>query len=86
MTEVFTVNENPEPGEPQSSLTRLEYAINGQAVTYVLGETWNKSGGQIVDYEITYAREFRYDSAGQRYMNRDLNARCRRSGSRPCRG
>ena len=70
MTEVFTVNENPEPGEPQSSLTRLEYAINGQAVTYVVGETWT-TGSE--DYDITYAREFRYDSARQRYLNRVLD-------------
>ncbi|MGB2988197.1 MAG: RHS repeat-associated core domain-containing protein [Phycisphaerae bacterium] len=69
MTEVFTVKENPEPDEPQSSLTRLEYAINGQAVTYVLGETW----GNGQEYDITYAREFRYDGARQRYLNRELD-------------
>ncbi|MGB2984853.1 MAG: RHS repeat-associated core domain-containing protein [Phycisphaerae bacterium] len=69
VTEVFTVKENPEPGEPQSSLTRLEYAINGQTVTYVLGETW----GNGQDYDVTYARQFRYDGARQRYLNRQLD-------------
>ncbi|MGB2984445.1 MAG: RHS repeat-associated core domain-containing protein, partial [Phycisphaerae bacterium] len=69
VTEVFTVKENPEPGEPQSSLTRLEYAINGQAVTYVVGETW----GNGQDYNTTYAREFRCDGARQRYLNRELD-------------
>ncbi|MGB2988204.1 MAG: RHS repeat-associated core domain-containing protein, partial [Phycisphaerae bacterium] len=69
VTEVFTVKENPEPGEPQSSLTRFTYAINGQAVTYVLGETW----GNGQEYDITYAREFRYDGARQRYLNRELD-------------
>ncbi|MGB2984446.1 MAG: RHS repeat-associated core domain-containing protein [Phycisphaerae bacterium] len=69
VTEVFTVKENPEPGEPQSSLTRFTYDINGQTVTYVLGETW----GNGQDYNITYARQFRCDGARQRYLNRQLD-------------
>ncbi|MGB2987711.1 MAG: hypothetical protein WBE26_17735, partial [Phycisphaerae bacterium] len=69
VTEVFTVKENPEPGEPHSSLTRFTYAMNGRAVTYVVGETWDY--GQ--EHDITYAREFRYDGARQRYLNRELD-------------
>ncbi|MGB2985751.1 MAG: RHS repeat-associated core domain-containing protein, partial [Phycisphaerae bacterium] len=69
VTEVFTVKENPEPGEPQSSLTRFTYATNGQTVTYVVGETW----GNGQDYNTSYARGFRYDGARQRYLNRELD-------------
>jgi YD repeat-containing protein len=70
---VATEQVNPAPGEPTFSGTRLDYAKNGRTVTFVLGETWNDSGGQIVDYDITYAREFRYDAARERYYDRELN-------------
>ncbi len=58
--------------------TRFGYALNGTAVTYILGEQWDDADPdpevyQIVDYAITYAREFRYDGARQRYLNRELN-------------
>jgi len=56
--------------------TRLEYARNGRAVTYVLGETWGNE-----PYNITYAREFRYDGARQRYMNRELDPNALESGT-----
>ena len=57
--------------------TRMVYAVNGSAVTYVMGETWewDGAGGCPTEgtYGITYAREFRYDGARQRYLNRELN-------------
>ena len=83
-----------EPGDnPRYSATRFGYASNGQAVTFVVGETWNWERcmcGQPccedtcedgpcpqqpcpTDYDITYAREFRYDGARARYLNRELD-------------
>lgn len=57
--------------------TRLEYAKNGATVTYVLGETWDVDGPDPDtcpdNYTITFAREFRYDSARARYLNRQLD-------------
>ncbi len=49
------------------------YAQNGRAVTYGLGETWDYIGSSITNHTVTYAREFRYDSARQRYLNRTLS-------------
>jgi RHS repeat-associated protein len=69
VTNVVTDKANPLIGEPRYQATRLEYAANGRAVTYALGETW----GNEQQHEITYAREFRYDQARQRYLNRDLD-------------
>ena len=43
--------------------------MNGQAVTFVYGQTW--SDGE--EDTITYAREFRYDQARQRYLNREVD-------------
>jgi len=64
------ITEKADPGsEPLYEGTRLEYARNGRAVTYVLGESW----GNEHSYDIAYAREFRYDGARQRYMNRELD-------------
>jgi RHS repeat-associated protein len=61
----------------QYSATRLGYAKNGETVTYVLGETWEADGADPnncpENYDITFAREFRYDSGRARYMNRDLD-------------
>ena len=57
--------------------TRFGYAKNGATVTYVLGERWCWDGDSACEqggsYTVTYAREFRYDSARARYMNRKLN-------------
>ena len=58
------------------SAKRFEYAKNGQAVTYVLGETWEWDGVPAhcpTNYDITFAREFRYDSGRARYLNRVLS-------------
>jgi len=72
-TRVVTELEAPEPGQPRFSGTLMHYAANGQAVTYVMGETWNNEGSGIADYTQTYAREFRYDGGRQRYMDAALN-------------
>ncbi len=69
VTRIVT-NEN---GTNQYQATRLGYARNGRAVTYALGETWDYNGTFITSHTITYAREFRYDSARQRYLNRTLS-------------
>ena len=65
---VVTEIENPGPTEKKYSATRFEYALNGRAVTFALGEEWDWSGiGCPTDYDITFAREFRYDGARQRW-------------------
>ena len=54
--------------------TRLIYASNGSAVAYVTGESWEWDGvSDPTDYDITYAREFRYDGARARYLVRALD-------------
>ncbi len=77
---IITELANPDPGppaEPRFSATRFGYAKNGQTVVYMLGETWNEDGPDSFDcpdnYKVTYAREFRYDGARQRYLNRELD-------------
>jgi len=65
----------------QSTYTavRLGYARNGQAVTFAHDESWcwdeNNPTPCPVEgsYQITWAREFRYDGARARYMNRQLS-------------
>jgi hypothetical protein len=55
---------------------RLDYFSNGQAVEYVMGETSTWDGdpeNDPADYDVAYARQFRYDGARQRYMNRALD-------------
>ena len=63
-------------GTDDYAATRLVYAVNGSAVSYVSGETWTWDGVSACpeDYDITYAREFRYDGPRQRYLNRELDA------------
>ncbi len=63
-------------GTQAYSATRLGYAQNGQAVTFAVGETWNWTGGapDPTGYDVTYAREFRYDGARARYLVRELFA------------
>ena len=56
------------------SATRFAYAKNGEAVTFVLGETWTNTTTQCPwNYAKTYAREFRYDGGRQRYRDAKLN-------------
>ena len=54
---------------------RMVYAKNGQAVSYVMGESWTWTGGGAnpTSYDIAYAHEYRYDSGRQRYVDRVLN-------------
>jgi len=51
----------------------LGYARNGQAVVFAHGETWTGSSGCPSDYQIPWAREFRYDGARARYLDRKLH-------------
>jgi len=56
--------------------TRFGYARNRATVSFVLGETWTCAGEPCVaptNYAVTYARQFRYDGARQRYLNRELD-------------
>ncbi len=77
---IVTELANPAIGEPRFMATRFGYAANGSAVVYILGETWNEDGssgspldGCVDSYTVSYAREFRYDGARQRYLNRELD-------------
>jgi len=78
---IVTETEDPEPGQPRFSATFFKYAVNGQAVSYAVGETWNNEGSGITDYTRTYAREFRYDGGRQRYMDAPLNTETLESGT-----
>jgi len=60
-------------GETRYTAIRLGYAKNGSAVTFVHDESWCWDQGCPTDYAITWAREFRYDAARARYMNRKLD-------------
>ena len=63
-------------GSNEYEATLLNYARNESAVTFVLGERWDWNGDPAHDptgYDIAYAREFRYDGARQRYLNRELD-------------
>ena len=82
VTDVVTKSESPGSGERQYSATRMAYAHNGQAVSFVTGERWDWDGlNEPVpgcpetngSYTLDYAREFRYDGARQRYMNRSFD-------------
>ncbi len=66
----------PKAGEREYMAVRFGYAVNGTAVGFVMGERWRwdpDAGGDPTDFEITYAREFRYDGGRQRYLNRQLD-------------
>ena len=69
VTDVQTQFENPPVGLPSDSRTQFHYARNGETVTFVYGETW---GNGTINQR--YAREFRYDSARARYLDRKLDA------------
>ncbi len=67
---------NPEPGEREYQATYLRYATNGQAVTYLLGEEWDWNGNplaEVTNYAVTFGREFWYDGARQRFLNREFD-------------
>jgi len=65
------------PTQTKYNATRFEYAKNGETVTYVIGEQWCWNGVSgceaLGSYQVTWAREFRYDGARARYMNRALD-------------
>ena len=76
ITRKVTQLANPEPGEKEYHATHLKYATNGQAVTYVLGEEWDWNGypgSEVTNYAVTFAREFWYDGARQRFLNREFD-------------
>jgi RHS repeat-associated protein len=57
---------------------RIDYGINGEVVLYVMGESWEWDGDPEhcetdYTYAVSYAREFRYDNAMQRYLNVELD-------------
>jgi RHS repeat-associated protein len=66
--------------KPEASATYesvfFEYARNGRTVTHVVGEQWQWDGAAscvpAIDYGRTFASEFRYDGARQRYLTRRL--------------
>ena len=62
-------------GSNDYSATLFSYASNGSVVSFVLGETWTDTGAcePEQNYVVTYAREFRYDAARARYLNRELD-------------
>jgi len=76
MGNVTRVIEHP-AGTQDYSATRMVYARNGQTVSHVMGESWEWDGitsCEVTDsYSVTYAREFRYDGARQRYLVRELD-------------
>ena len=62
---------------PTYTAVRFEYAKNGEAVTFILGESWDPDGGDAGtcpdNYAVDFARQFRYDGARARYLNRELD-------------
>jgi len=55
-------------GSDVYNATLFGYAKNQATVSFVVGETWSST-----TYAVSYAREFRYDGARQRYLNRELD-------------
>jgi len=55
----------------------FRYALNGRTVSNIVGEQWEWDGVSSCEtpdtYELTFAYEFRYDGARQRYLTRALN-------------
>ena len=66
----------PATGPQANTLTavRFGYARNARTATYVISETWTYGATCPNDnYAIIFAKEFRYDSARARYLNRSLD-------------
>jgi RHS repeat-associated protein len=67
--------------------TRFEYAQNASAVTYAIGEEWcwdaeeENPCAAVTQYEVTFAREFRYDGARARYLSAELDVASFKQGS-----
>ena len=62
-----------ENGSDIYTSTRLVYARNGRTVSYIIGETCDETDSKNPVYAFSYAREFRYDSARQRYLSAELS-------------
>ncbi len=76
ITRKVTQLADPEPGEREYHATYLKYATNGETVTYLLGEEWDWNGNplaEVTNYTVTFAREFWYDGARQRFLNREFD-------------
>jgi len=88
VTRVISKDERQTPPpevNPMFTSTWLEYGKNGSAVTYVVGESWRWDEENEPDdhtYVIYYGREYRYDGARQRYLNRELDPWQLRAGNR----
>ena len=71
VTHVVTNN----AGTTDYTATRMSYAKNERAVSYAMTESWTWTGtGDPTPAVISNAREFRYDGARQRYLNRKLDS------------
>jgi len=56
------------------SAVRMAYAKNQRAVAYAVGETWKwNSATDPTDYDVTYAFQYLYDGARERYLKRRLD-------------
>ncbi|MFQ5464116.1 MAG: hypothetical protein ACE5E5_16000, partial [Phycisphaerae bacterium] len=74
VSRVVTKPETPGPGDPELTAVRFDYASNGEAVAYVVGEQWDENAsGNAENYDVSFVREFRYDSGRQRYLDRPLD-------------
>ncbi len=64
-------------GLPTYTSVRLGYAHNGRAVTFVHDESWCwnqvQSCAGVMNYAVNWAREYRYDGARARYLDRKLD-------------
>ncbi|MDO8631090.1 MAG: RHS repeat-associated core domain-containing protein, partial [Phycisphaerales bacterium] len=68
----------------QYSAVRFGYGMNDRTLTHVVGETWEWSEDPLycpTNYSVEWAREFRYDGARARYLNRQLDPVRLESGS-----
>jgi len=66
------------------SATRMAYAKNQRTVVYAVGEKWNIEATNpdwLTGYVRTYAFQYRYDGARQRYLKRQLQTPTPWSGS-----
>ena len=76
VTRLVTKEESVSRGSASTyTAVRFGYASNQNAVSFVLGETWTWDGISScpANYNVAFAREFRYDSGRARYLNRELD-------------
>jgi len=73
-------------GQDQIAVTRMVYARNRRAVTYVVGERWDWDGVQgscPTNYVADYVTEFMYDGARQRHAVREIDPATINPGNPP---